>query len=367
MRFDLTSLVVAAALFVLTVPLVLFVTLRAQRRPAMRFSSVVRARAAGRSLLWHMRHVPLALRLLALAFLLVGFARPRTPNASTRLFTEGVAIQMVVDRSSSMSQPMNYQGRRQSRFQVVQQVFRDFVLGDKKDLRGRPSDLIGLTSFTAFVADNCPLTLDHDNLVSFMNTMETSRGQEPGRGGIVYVDPDDGTAIGDAIQFATLRLVNAEQELEQAAKARPGYTIKSKIIILLTDGEDNASSITPVQAAQFAKENGIKVYTIAVVEPGGARRVDDPLFGSILIGGPQPDTRALEQVAAITGGVFGRATSGESLKQIYEKIDKLERSRFEEHVRDYNEHFAAWWAVPLGFGLLIVEVVARNTLFRRVP
>jgi Ca-activated chloride channel family protein len=365
--FERTSLVVAAALLAVSVPLVLLVTLRLQRRPAVRFSAVARARYAGRSLRWRLRRVPLVLRLLAVTFLLVGFARPRTPDRTTRVFTEGVAIQMVVDRSSSMSQPMDYEGREQSRFEVVQQVFRDFVLGDNKDLKGRPNDLIGLTSFTAFVADNCPLTLDHDNLVTFMSTMETSRGQEPGRG-VMYVDPDDGTAIGDAIQYATLRLINAEQELEEAAKVRPGYTIKSKIIILLTDGEDNASSITPVKAAQFAKDNDIKVYTIAVVDRGDIMWMTDPFTGErIAMPGRTVDTRAIEQVAAITGGEFGRATSGESLKKIYEKIDKLERSRFEEQVRDYDEHFDAWWAVPLGFVFLVVEVVGRNTLFRRVP
>jgi len=362
-RFDTTSLIVAAVLCALSVPLVLFVTLRAQRRPTIRFSSVGRARSAGHSLLLRLRHAPLVLRVLALGFLLVGFARPRTPNASTHVFTEGVAIEMVVDRSSSMGEPMEYAGEKQSRFHVVQKVFRDFVLGDRKTLKGRPGDLIGLTSFTAFVEDNCPLTLDHDNLVAYTDAMHTARPQQG-----VFVDPTDGTAIGDAIQYATLRLINAEQELEEAAKLRPGYTIQSKIIILLTDGEDNASSIAPRRAAEFAKDNGIKVYTIAVVDRGDIRWAQDPFTGKrIALPRAGVDTRAVEQVAAITGGQFGRATSGESLKDIYRKIDDLERTRFEEHVQDYNEHFDAWWAVPLGFGLLVVEAVGRNTLFRRIP
>jgi Ca-activated chloride channel family protein len=367
--FDRTSLVVAAALLAVSVPLVLLVTLRLQRRPAVRFSTVVRARHAGRSLRWRLRHVPLAVRLLAVTLLLVGFARPRTPNRTTRVFTEGVAIQMVVDRSSSMREPMSYEGKQRSRFEVVRSVLRDFVLGDGKTLKGRPNDLIGLTSFSAFVQDNCPLTLDHDNLVAYMNSMQAVRMP---RG--PFVDPDDGTAIGDAIYHAVLRLVNAEQELEEAeqelgeaSKVRPGYTIKSKIIIMLTDGQQTYGELLPQDAAKFARQNGIAVYTIAVVDRGDVRRVDDDLFGSFLSAGRAVDTSDIRQVAAITGGTFGEATDGESLKAICAKIDKLERSRFQERIQDYDEHFDAWWAVPLAFGLLFVEVVGRNTLLRRVP
>jgi len=278
------------------------------------------------------------------------------------VFTEGVAIQMVVDRSSSMREPMSYKGEQLSRFEVVQQVLRDFVLGDKRALKGRRNDLIGLTSFAAFVQDNCPLTLDHDNAVAYVENMEAVRTP---RG--AFADADDGTAIGDAIYHAVLRLVNAEQELEEAAKLRPGYTIKSKIIIMLTDGQQTYGELLPQQAAEFAKENGIKVYTIAVVDRGDVRRVDDDFFGAFLRAGEAVDTRDIREVATITGGQFGEATDGESLKRIYAKIDKLERSRFQEHVQDYDEHFDAWWAVPMGLALFLGEIAGRNTLFRRVP
>lgn len=369
MGFDRTSLVLALVLLVLAVPLVLVVTLRVRRGPSVRFSSISGARAVGSSLLSRLRHVPLVLRLLAIAFLLVAFARPRSPNTTTRVFTEGVAIQIVVDRSSSMREPMSYKGKTMERYEVVRSVLRDFVLGDDKTLKGRPNDLIGLSSFAAFVQDNCPLTLDHDNVVATMRNLDAARQQNG-----PFVDPDDGTAIGDAVYHAVLRLVNAEQELvdaehefEEAARVQPGYTIKSKLIILLTDGQQNYGRFLPQEAAEFAKENGIKVYTIAVVDRGDVRRIDDDLFGTILLPGRAIDTRDIEAVAAITGAQFGAATDGESLKHIYEKIDKLERSRFHEQVRDYDELYTAWWALPMGLALLCVEVVGRNTLFRRVP
>jgi Ca-activated chloride channel family protein len=369
MPFELTSFVVALALLVVAVPLVLHVTLRVQRRPSVRFSSVARARAAGSSLLARLRHVPLALRLLALACLLVGFARPRTPNARTRVFTEGVAIQMVVDRSSSMNTPMAYKGERKPRFEVVREVFRDFVLGDGKTLKGRPNDLIGLTTFAAFVQDGCPLTLDHENLVAYMDSVDAILPQPA-----PFADPDDGTAIGDAIYHAVLRLTNAEQELKDAARARggsagsrPDYTIKSKIIIMLTDGEQTYGELLPQQAAEFAKKNGIKVYTIGVADRGEVRSIHDDVFGTIPLPGFGIDTRDIEDVAKITGGQFAAATSGEALKAVYERIDRLERSRFREDVRNYDELFDAWWAVPLGFMLLCVEIVARSTVLRQVP
>jgi Ca-activated chloride channel family protein len=360
--FDRTSLVVAAALLAASVPLVLLVGRRPGRPPAMRFSAVGRARSAGRSLLGRLRHVPLALRVLALGALLVGFARPRTPNVSTRVFTEGVAIQMVVDRSSSMREPMSYKGRTRSRFEVVRDVLRDFVLGDGKTLKGRPNDVIGLSSFSAFVQDNCPLTLDHENVVATMADMDAVRTPYG-----PFADPDDGTAIGDALYHAVLRLVNAEHELQDAAKVRPGYTIKSKIIILLTDGQQNYGERLPQQAAEFARQNGIKVYTIAVVDRGDVRRADDDLFGPFLRPGAVVDTSDIRQVAGMTGGLFGEATDGESLKKTYAKIDKLERSRFQEQIQDYDEHFDAWWAVPLGLALLLAEIAGRSTLLRRVP
>ncbi len=357
MVFKAWSLIIAICILCIAVPLMLLFHFKLRRRGAVRLSSIKNVRRIPHTLKHRLKHIPVIVRLLVIAFLLVGFARPRIPNKRSIISTEGVAIQMVIDRSSSMREQMEFEGVRASRFDVVRKVFTDFVLGNKdKKLPGRPNDLLGLTSFALFPEENCPLTLDHKNLVAFMENIEPVTDNPRRRGGVVAEVLDDGTAIGDALYYAVLSLINAEDAVEKSPKTTRNYTIKSKIIILLTDGQQNAGEYDAVEAADAAKNNGIKIYSIAVVT--------DPRFMGRM---EFYNTKKIQWAAEETGGKFYKAADGESLAGIYREIDKLEKSRFSETIADYDELFQRWWIVPMGLVLLTVEIVLRNTLFRTVP
>ncbi len=355
LEFSRTSLIIAVCLFVVLIPLLAASFSRRRRTAAVKFSSLGNISKVRPSKRYRLRNAPAVLRVLAVTCFLVAFAMPRKGDETVAISTSGVAIQMVVDHSGSMSQRMNYQGESISRLGAVRNVFKDFVLG-KDELKGRKNDMIGLTSFAAFVEENCPLTLDHDNLINFVDTIDFAAPHE------------DGTAIGDAVYHAALSLVSAEDVLKKAGQQEKEYSIKSKIMILLTDGENNAGEKTPAEAAQFARENGIKIHTI-LISSGGYRTVDDVLFGRIqLLRGEfehEQAVRDMNEVASITGGTFEEATSGESLENIYQTIDRLERTEFKQKFLRYHERFQ----YPLFGGLLflIVEIALGATWFRRVP
>ncbi|HSG27809.1 MAG TPA: VWA domain-containing protein, partial [Candidatus Krumholzibacterium sp.] len=229
--------------------------------------------------------------------------------------------------------------------------------GNGETLGGRPNDLAGMIAFARYADTMAPLTLGHGALLRFLDTVE-----------IVRRKSEDGTAIGDAIALAAARLKTAEEDLAKFASETGDkeYEIKSKIMILLTDGQNNSGLRTPVEAARMAAEWGIKIYTIGV---GGGESVStvSTLFGEFKIPSQsRVDTRPLEAVAELTGGVFRLASDEESLRQIYEEIDELEKSEIES-VRyvDYRELFVPFAAAALA--LLILEVVLSTIVFRRIP
>ncbi len=355
LTFSRTSAILAACLFLVLVPILAAVYSRRKATAAIRFSSVEKVKKVRPTNRYRLRHLPPLLRVVAVTCFLIAFAMPRKGDETALVFTKGVAIQMVVDHSGSMRQEMAYQGEPMSRLGAVKRVFKDFVLG-KGELKGRKNDMIGLTSFCAFVEDNCPLTLDHDNVINFVDAIDFAAPYE------------DGTAIGDAVYHAALSLISAEGLLKQAGREASEYSIESKIMILLTDGENNTGLKTPAEAAQFAKENGIKIYTI-LISSGGIRTISDPLFGRIQL--PFGDieheqaVQDMKEVASITGGMFEEATSGESLRGIYRTIDKLERTEFRQKFLRYHERFQ--FPVFAGLAFLIAEIVLGATWLRRVP
>jgi len=355
LQFSRTSAIIAICLFVVLIPFLAAVSARQKRTASVSFSSLGNIKKVRPTTRFRARHFPSLLRVLAVTSFLVAFAMPRKGDETTVVTTKGVAIQMVVDRSGSMRQAMRYQGQPMSRLAAVKNVFRDFVLG-RGDLKGRKSDMIGLTSFAAFVEDNCPLTLDHDNLINFVGATDFAARHE------------DRTAIGDAIYHAALSLISAEGLLKEAGREEKEYSIESKIMIVLTDGENNAGQQTPPEAARFAKENGIKVYTI-LISSGAVRTIDTDLFGRIQMpfGDFEHDqaVRDMKQVASITGGRFEEATSGESLENVYRTIDRLERTEFKQRFLRYHERFQV--PVFAGLSFLILEVFLGATWLRRVP
>jgi len=344
-------------LLLLLLPLAAYLVRRKRFSAAMKFSSVDKFSDCPVSWRIKLRPLLLAARFLCIGLLIVALARPRKGTMMSEVSTEGVAIQVVLDRSGSMREQMDYFGKTLNRLAVAKRVLADFVKGNDGDLTGRPGDLIGLITFARYADTKCPLVHAHDALLEFMNQTR-----------LVNVRSEDGTAIGDALSLGAARLRKAEEELVNR-KIRLGidineaeeFKIKSKIIILLTDGYNNTGQYAPQEAAQLAKKWGIKVYTIGIGSPSSSR----PGFFSMTIG-QDLDERLLKAIAEDTGGFYGRADDAKSLVEIVKKIDELEKTKVKsiQYAR-FSERFHVW--VYAALCLLIFEILSGCTVFRKIP
>lgn len=345
-----------AFLLLLVIPVLIGLKYFRRKTGSIQFSTVLNAAKAGKSFRQRILWIPVFLRVMALVLLITALARPQTGREEIREVSKGVAIEMVVDRSSSMGAEQDFKDERLNRLEVVKRVFEEFVMGGSHDLKGRPNDLIGMIVFARYPNTICPLTLAHGALPSFIKYVH-----------LVQREEEDGTAIGDAIALAAARLKKAEDSLIKEQKDTSGkYEIKSKIIVLLSDGKNNYGKRTPSQAAELAKEWGIKIYSIAIGGGEAVTSIKTP-FGEYKIPSRQMvDTKTLKTVAEKTGGFFREADNAESLFDIYSEIDAMEKSEIESiRFVDYKESFL-WFALS-GFILIILEVILRNSLFRRIP
>ncbi len=351
-------------LLLVLVPLLAWWLFGPRRRSAIRFSSTKLAGQLTPTLRQRLMWLPGALTLAAVVVLIVALARPREGREQTIVDSEGIAIEMVVDRSGSM-RAMDFQvdGEHVDRLTAVKKVAGDFVTGGfdaaGDNLDGRVSDLVGLITFAGYADGVTPPTLDHAFLVSHLNHAQ-----------IVTNRSEDGTAIGDAISLAVEKL--------NALDARQKEKVKSKVIILLTDGENNAGELEPVQAAELAETMGIKVYTIGVGTKGQAPMPVTDVFGRETVQWMPVsiDEATLEKVASITGGKYFRATDTDSLAKIYGEIDQLEKSKVEaKHFVDYRElavqsYKAGALTLPplllIAFALLLARVVLQQTWLREL-
>lgn len=338
-----------------TLPLFAWLGRRPRRRPMVRFSSLTDLRTAASGPRHRLRGVLPVLRILALGALIIGAARPQRPNESRVIHVEGIAIQMVVDISSSMldtdlTPPGTPPRSAFTRLEAVKRVFRDFVMG-AGELPGRPNDLIGIIRFARFADSVCPLTLDRDALLKILEDTRTIRYLDAR--GVWSGNPDeDGTAIGDALALAVERL----RELERTGVGGEQYTVKSRIAILLTDGENNMGTITPRQAGDLAALYGIRVYTIIA---GTGEQV--PLRPRRPV-----DDSDLRYIADVSGGRHFAAQDVNALQAIYTEIDTLERTRTEER------RFVEWHELDqpfllAAFALLALQLLLDATLLRRIP
>jgi len=263
--------------------------------------------------------------------LVVAFARPRSGTQYQEVTSEGIDIMLALDVSSSM-QAEDF--KPNNRLYVAKEEIKKFI-------ERRLNDRIGLVVFAGFSFTQCPLTTDYGVLLDFVDDVDF---------GMVK----DGTAIGMAIANGVNRLRESEA--------------KSKIMILLTDGDNNMGEIDPITAANLAKAMGIKIYTIGAGRPGYALTpIPDPLFGKRYVNQPtKVDEKTLKEIASITGGKYFRARSGEELDEIYGLIDQMEKTKIEvaEHVR-YRELFV--YFTIAGLLLLALEVLLSNTLLRKLP
>lgn len=297
------------------------------RNPALAWSSLAATRA-DRSWRTLLAPLPRLLCGIALALLVVALARPQRVDREQYVEQEGIDIMLAIDTSGSMEQAdYTLEGRRANRLEVAKEVAARFV-------EGRPHDRVGLVVFGEEAFTQVPLTMDHDSMIDFLRQVQL------GMAG------DRATAVGDALAVAGRRL----KEL----------TAPSKVVVLVTDGRNNAGKVTPIQAAQAAAALGIRVYTIGVGGEGRAGPLG--LFG----GRSDLDERSLQAIASVTGGQYFRAANTKALEEVYATIDELEKSTAK--VRELvhrEERYHPWLAG--GLALLLVGTLLGETALRRLP
>ncbi|MDD6211501.1 MAG: VWA domain-containing protein [Bacteroidales bacterium] len=277
----------------------------------------------------YLRHLPFLLRLLAVTLIILVLARPQSTDSWSNTSTEGIDIVMALDISSSMLA----EDLKPNRLEAAKDVAGSFV-------SGRPHDNIGLVLFAAESFTQVPLTTDHTVLLNLLHNVSC---------GVI----EDGTAIG-------LGLANAVSRIKDS-KA------KSKVIILLTDGSNNRGEIAPATAAEIAKTFGVRVYTIGVGTQGMAPYPIQTAMGIRYQNIPVDiDENTLTQIATITGGKYFRATDNRKLKDIYEEIDKMEKTKLS--VTEYSKRQEEYKNFALlAFALLLLELLLRQTVLRNIP
>ncbi len=346
--------------FLVLVPFLAWRLFSRRRHRTIYFSSLEFTDHLPKTLRQRLLWLPRALTLLSIVLVIVGLARPREGREQTVTDSDGIAIEMVVDRSGSM-QAMDFKidGENVDRLTAIKNVVGKFVLGNEQ-LAGRFSDLIGLVTFAGYADGVTPLTLDHAFMISQLNLAQ-----------IVNSRSEDGTAIGDALSLAVEKLNGLDHRSEKQ--------VKSKVVILLTDGENNAGSLEPIQAAELAQTFGIKIYTIGVGTKGQA---PVPVFDAFTgrrrfqMVDVTIDESTLIKVAHTTGGKYFRATDTDSLVEIYDEIDKLEKSQIEtQRYVDYRElavqelRFGGYSIPPillLAFACLALRMALEQTWLREL-
>jgi Ca-activated chloride channel family protein len=316
-------------------PLVLLWRGRKGSVAAVEYSNISVARTVARNTRSRAGRWVWLLPVAAAALLVVGMARPQLAHGRTQVTASGIDIMLALDVSGSM-QALDFKvdGKRVNRIDVVKSVVSKFI--DE-----RPDDRIGVVSFAGAPYLISPLTLDHQWLQQNLDRVSVGGS-------------DDGTAIGSAIAASVNRL-----------RESPA---KSKIVILLTDGMNNAGKLSPMAAAEAAKALGVKIYTIAVGVRGEAPIPVKDEFGNtqLVMAKVDVDEKTLQAVSALTGGSFYRAVDTDSLKSIYAQINRLEKTtQLAQHYEHYQELYA--WALFPAIALLGLGFGLENTRFRRLP
>ncbi|MBF0630804.1 MAG: VWA domain-containing protein [Magnetococcales bacterium] len=287
---------------------------------------------------------------LAVVCLAIALAGPRTGDDTTQIRSEGIAIVLVIDRSGSMDARDFVEGDYGvSRLDALKKIIREFVKGGGVG-PGRPNDVIGVVAFGTFADSISPLTMDHDNLLAILDQVEVAR------------DPAEAsTAIGEGLGLAVERLRMLEED-------NPLGRVRSKVIILLSDGVNNAGDIEPLHAADLAASHHIQIHAIAAGTTGNV-----PIPVPTLNGGRQlvrqymeVDEKTLDAVAKRTGGQFFHAENAEALAQAYHAIDQLEKSEINEiRYVQYREHYPFF--VVAAMVLIAIWALLNATLLRRLP
>lgn len=296
--------------------------------PSVRVSDTSPYAAVGKTWREWLVHVLFVLRVVALTMIVIVLARPQSSDNWQNTEIEGIDIMMTIDVSTSMLS----EDLKPNRLEAAKDVAAQFI-------NGRPNDNIGLTIFAGESFTQCPLTVDHEVLLNLFKNVQC---------GLV----EDGTAIGLGIANAVTRLKDSKA--------------KSKVIILLTDGTNNAGAVSPLTAAAIAKQFGIRIYTIGVGTNGEAPYPFQTAMGIRYQNIPvEIDEQVLREIASTAGGEYFRATSNSKLKEVYEDIDKLEKTKL--NVREFStkeEEYQPFALVALI--AVILELALRATILRRI-
>jgi len=317
----------------LLLPLLILFHMR-RRKPrsvTLRYSHLGVVKEVGRSHWALYRHILFGLRMAALVLLILALARPQSGSREEEIYTEGIDMILALDISSSM---LAEDFKPNNRLEVAKLVAEEFI-------KTRASDRIGLVVFARASYTQCPLTMDYGVLLNFIRDVNV---------GLI----EDGTAIGMALANATNRLKDSKA--------------KSKVIILLTDGRNNAGELHPLTAAQVAQALDVRVYTVGAGSRGTALYpVNDPIMGKRYVRLPvEIDEDLLQQMAAKTGGQYFRAVDRTSLEEVFAEIGRLEKTKIEvkEYTR-YEELFIYYLLAALF--VLGMETVLANTKFKKIP
>ncbi len=325
-------------LVLLLLPVAIFLLLYArkkERKPGFRFSSGELLASLKPSLRIKLSQNLIFFRMVAVGLIILALARPHSPIKETKVRTKGIDIVIAIDCSSSMRAcDFRLGGKRTNRLEVVKDVVKDFI-------NGRKNDRIGIVAFAGRPYTVCPLTLDYGWLLQNLKRVKI---------GMI----EDGTAIGSGIASSLNRLKDTRA--------------KGKVVILLTDGRNNAGKISPLIAAEAASALGVKVYTIGAGTKGLAPYPVKDFFGNIVY---RPikieiDEETLRKIAATTEAKYYRATDTKSLRKIYREINKLEKTTIEEKkYLEYQELFPRF--LILGLIFLFLEIILKHTYLRRIP
>jgi Ca-activated chloride channel homolog len=325
-------------LLLLLLPLAAWLKGKRGQPPAFVYSSVQLLRGVMNIMCSRSGALLSSLRWLVLALFIIALAQPRLTKSETKVTASGVDIVVALDLSGSMrSEDFEVRGKRVNRFNMARDVLKQFI--DK-----RPNDRIGLVVFAAQAFIATPLSLDHDFLLHNLDRLQIGTINE------------DRTAIGSALSTALNRLREVQS--------------KSKIVILMTDGQNNAGKVAPLTAAEAAQALAVKVYTIGVGMRGMAPMpvgrnpfTGETVYQSVPV---DIDEDTLQKIADETGGKYYRADNAERFQAIYAEIDKLEKT--EAEVKKFAQHRELFaWVISPSLGLLLLEILLQHTLWRRLP
>lgn len=318
-------------LFILVAAMIVWYVFKQKKASAsIQTSSLSAFKGSGTGLRVYFRHLIFIFRVLVVSLLIIVLARPQSSLDWTNTTTEGIDIVIALDISGSMLA----EDFKPNRLEASKDVAIKFI-------NGRPNDKIGLVVYSGESFTQCPLTTDHAVLINLFKDIKN---------GMI----EDGTAVGSGLATAVSRLKES--------------TAISKVVILLTDGVNNAGDISPMTAAEIAKTFGVRVYTVGVGTMGMAPYPATDFFGRKVYQQMQVeiDEATLQDIARMTDGRYFRATNNTKLAEIYEEIDKLEKSKIE--VKEYSKKQEEFLPFALAAALLLIlEVLLRQTVLRNIP